>query len=246
MNEPTIEALAAVLGAAQSNLIRSRADTLEITQVGAAVLPDPFPVAVPDPGDPVVPTDGESVIETFVGTGVRSLQPTGGDRAVADWWQPAVDALVAEVTSALVPFGMAPGGLISVTASTTPLDQVITEPHLDDDQYAPEAGVGLVAIAASHDGPRLARGVLTVRRAVSGAPLGLDPEALVSWFAKGDLDRVQDTPADRVVLFPRFGQLHAGPVRATDGSTGHGVRSLLVLRCDTVVAGQARSGSGPT
>ena len=175
---------------------------------------------------------------------------------MARWWRPTVEALARRVVGVLAPLGVQLGEPMYVTASATPVDRVAAEPHLDDDQYHPDAGVGLVAIAASHRGPRLARGVLGCSRATEGGPLGLDPAELVDWFA-GDggsvTRRVQRTPAHRIVLLPRFGQLHAGPTTA-DGRMASGrIRHLLVLRAETVVPGdpapvdaQLRSGSGPT
>lgn len=257
MTGPAIEDLASVLRGTEADLVGAGTDGPAIEQIGGAVLAEPLPVPVPGPQDPVAPRGGEATIETFVVDGTGPAQCMGSDEAVADWWRPTVEILVDRVRTGLAPLEVELAGPIYVTASATTLGQVIDEPHLDDDQYHPDAGVGLVAIAASHRGPRLARGVLGCQRVMPGAPLALDPDALTSWFDNGSGDsdegdgddvggrRVQETPADRVVLFPRFGQLHAGPVITSDAGSDQAIRNLLVLRADTV-ARQPRSGSGPT
>lgn len=213
-----------------------------MAQIGATVLPEPFPVAVPGPDDPVVPRDGDAVIETFVVDGTGSVTAMGDDPMVANWWQAAVEALADRVLSTLGPLGVQIAGPIYVTVSATDVHQVIGTPHLDDDQFHPDAGIGVVAIAASHGGPRLARGAMWCRSAGAGAPLGLDQPTIETWFDGGGTEPggpVQATTADRVVLFPRFGQLHAGPPLAV-GHAGteyprheNQVRNLLVLRADT-------------
>ncbi len=242
MNDTPIESLATVLRGRQADLVRPTGRGHDLAQVGAAVLDGAFPVPIPGPADPVAPRGGEATIETFVDSqqGGRAAA-MGDDRAIADWWQPTVDDLVERVLGTLGPLGVELGSPIYVTVSATPIEQVIAEPHLDDDQFQPEAGVGLVAIAASHDGPRLARGALPSQRAMAGGPLGLDRSVLDRWFesddeAAGPAHRVQGTGADRVVMFARFGQLHAGPALAANSAddAGTGVRNLLVLRADTI------------
>jgi hypothetical protein len=116
-----------------------------------------------------------------------------------------------------------------VTASATPLTEITTTAHVDDGGIEPAQAVGLVAIAASHAGPRLARGQLACGPIRPPAPLAIDPAAIEA-FERG-AGPSQSTPADRIVLFPRFGQLHAGPI-LTDPPPG-GVRNLLVLRAGT-------------
>lgn len=253
----TVDDLAPVLRGIQADLLAScpgerpgssgqvGADPIGVRQTGAAILPEPFPVPVPNRRDPVAPRNGEPVIETFMIDGSAAPVATGGDRTVADWWQPTVDALVDRVRAAMASAGVALTGPISITASATDLDQVVAEPHLDDDQYHPEAGVGLVAIAASHRGPRVAGGMLGCRLARPGAPLGLDPSSLLTWFDGDEAAEIQLTPPDRVVLFPRFGQLHAGPVDLEHDRSAGEIRNLLVLRADTA-PGQTLAGSGPT
>ncbi len=240
-----LESVAAVLRGRQADLVRTNGNGLDVAQIGAAVLGSAFPMPIPASGDPVAPADGEATIETFVVDGSGSAEAMGSNGAIGAWWRSSVEALAGRVVEALAAHGVEIDGPIYVTASATSLDQVIAEPHLDDDQFEPEAGVGLVAIAASHDGPRLARGALAAPRAMANGPLGLDQSDLDQWFepdeeAPGASHRVQGTGADRVVLFPRFGQLHAGPPLAANSAAGAseggsgGVRNLLVLRADTV------------
>ncbi len=259
MDDVALEHLASVLRGRQRDLVGPGESGREVAQVGASVLADGFAVPIPGPDDPVAPRGGEATIETFVVDQPDGRATAmGADAAVGAWWQDAVEELVGRVVNALEPFGVELAGPIYVTTSATPVDQVIGQPHLDDDQLDPEAGVGLVAIAASHDGPRVARGTLACPRANASGPLGLDQSALDHWFdpTSATADRVQHTAADQIVLFPRFGQLHAGPALAAEpgGGSGAGIRNLLVLRADTVpsdagsdrqaVAG--RAGSGPT
>lgn len=241
-----LESLAAVLRGRQGDLVRPASRGRYVAQVGASVLSERFPVPVPVPADPVTPRGGEATIETFVADGWGgAAEAMGGSGAVAAWWQPTVDRLVARVLDALGPLGVELVGPLYVTVSATPLDQVIGQPHLDDDQLLPDGGVGLVAIAASHDGPRVARGALACPRAMANGPLGLEQSALDRWFdpATAGPERVQHTGADRIVLFPRFGQLHAGPALASDpgAAAKTGIRNLLVLRAGTVPDGSLRS-----
>ncbi|MEL6986184.1 MAG: hypothetical protein AAFO29_27395, partial [Actinomycetota bacterium] len=86
-----LEALAAVLRGRQADLIRPTGQGVDAAQVGAAVLPEPFPVPVPKTGDPVMPRGGEAVIETFMTDGTGPATPLGDDPAVADWWLPSID-----------------------------------------------------------------------------------------------------------------------------------------------------------
>ena len=209
-----------------------------VRQLGSTVLPEPFPVPAPTWDDPVAPRGGDAVIETFVAKVDGSAAGTGGDAEVIAWWGPQVEAMVRRVVTELASHGVELADPIYVTASATTLDRVTSLAHFDDDQFHPDAGPGLVAIASSHRGPRVARGALPAPTPRAGAPLGLDEATLSAAF---ELDGgpsasivVQATDADRLVLFPRFGQLHAGPTTAADGLPADQIRNLLVLRADTV------------
>ncbi len=238
---PFDEHFAATLRLSKQDLLTATGTGDTIAQTGAAYLPDPFPV--PLMSELAIGVT-EPIIETFVvDPDSGSCTPTGDDRVRIEAWLPIATTMVQQVTGALSANRVAIDGPAYLTASLTPVDQVTTVPHFDDDQYFDGHGVGVVAIAASHDGPRLARGALAAPRAMANGPLGLDQSDLDQWFepdeeAPGASHRVQGTGADRVVLFPRFGQLHAGPPLAANSaagaSDGGGVRNLLVLRADTV------------
>ncbi len=228
-----------------------------LTQPGGCCLAEPFPVPLADPGSPAHPRTDEAVHETFVvdwpiggpADGTPAAVAMGSDRALVEWWQPTVDALVERVIAEAGRWGIELDSPFYVSVSTTPLGQVIDEPHLDDDRFEPRAGVGLVAIAATHLGPRLAMGELPISPPTPGLPVerfdgdgggGDDP---VTWW---------QAPADRVVVLARFGQLHSGPAPGDLPAPPPDpdriqARTLLVLRAGTVpTADQARVGSGPT
>lgn len=225
--------IAGVLRGSQADLVArsGRADLL--AQAGGATLPDPFPLRLPGPGDAAYPHDGEPVIETFVVDRGGALEATGPDPAIGRWWRPEVEALVARVRAAVAAVGIELVEPINVTASATPLHGVVSDPHLDDDQPRPDDGVGLVAIAATHLGPRLAVDPVPCRPVRPPVPVELAPEAVERFGTPGRRPggpvTLQQAPAERIVVFPRFGQLHSGPVLPA----GTGVRNLLVLRAGT-------------
>ena len=226
---PSLPELAEVLAVDQGALLDSSAGPGLLPQTGAVVLPEAFPVPVPEPDDPVHPGSGSPVIETFVVEADGRCRPTGPVEAIGRWWQATAQALVDRVHAALAGHRVGLEYPAYLTASATALDEVTTTPHVDDGGIDPARGVGLVAIAASHAGPRLALGPLAHRPVRPPAPLAIEPDA-VEAFATG-FGPSQSTPADRIVLFPRFGQLHAGPM--LDDLPPGGVRNLLVLRAGT-------------
>jgi hypothetical protein len=234
----TAEAVARVLRGSQAELVARSGDPARLDQPGGVCLAERFPVPVPGPGDPVQPDRDDPVIETFVVEGAGRAAATGPDLAVTAWWQPAVDELVARVRAALGDIGLALDAPAYLTASATPLDRVAGEAHLDDDRYRPASGPGIVAIAASHVGPRLAVGHIGCRPLREGAPLEVD-RGEIDDFDRRPAEGLQQVPDDRIVLLARFGQLHAGPGPDPGPSDDLGVpvRTLLVLRAATVPVG---------
>lgn len=232
-----LNALAQVLRADQATFLAQSGRPDLIDQPGGAYLPGAFPVPVPHPDDPAGGrSGGEPVVETFVVTAGGLATPTGSDAHVGAWWQPTVDALVARILAGMAEVGVElefPGYL---TASATPLDQVATSPHFDDDQPRPTEGVGLVIIAASHGGPRLLVEPMASPPVHPPVPLVPDPGA-VARFDQPDARGILGTEADRIVVFPRFGQLHSGPRLDPDATSVGEVRNLLVFRAGTIPSG---------
>ncbi len=224
---PFDEHFAATLRLSKQDLLTATGTGDTIAQTGAAYLPDPFPV--PLMSELAIGVT-EPIIETFVvDPDSGSCTPTGDDRVRIEAWLPIATTMVQQVTGALSANRVAIDGPAFLTASLTPVDQVTTVPHFDDDQYFDGHGVGVVAIAASHGGPRVACEPIPHRPARSSLPLEID-DRVIDRFSAGTV-AFQQGAADRIVIFPQFGQLHAGPV--VDQSTTGPVRNLLVFRAAT-------------
>ena len=209
-----------------------------VIQTGAASLPDPFPV--PAPAGSTGPGI-EPLFETFVIEADGSCTATGTDADLIAGWLPIVGSMTDRVLDALSRHRIAVRWPAYLTASLTPIEHVNADPHFDDDLYVEDDGVGVVAIAASHAGPTIAHRPLRARRVTSTQPI--EPvDGVFERFSAGAMAR-QQVSADRIVVFPGFGQLHAGPV--IDEPTTDPVRRLLVFRAgsDPVAV---RRGSGPT
>ncbi len=205
-----------------------------VTQTGAACLADPFPVPVPVGGPDQL---CEPLIETFVIEADGSCAATGTDTELIAGWLPIVASMADRVLAIMARHRITLRWPAYLTASLLPIEQVTTTPHFDDDVYNENDGVGVVAIVASHAGPRIACEPLGTRRL---APmLAIEPaDGVVDRFAAGAMIH-QQAPADRIVVFPGFGQIHAGPV--IDDQTTDPVRRLLVFRAGTEPAGRPRS-----
>ncbi|MGH1490595.1 MAG: hypothetical protein ACRBK7_14590 [Acidimicrobiales bacterium] len=212
-----------------------------IHQFGGAYLPDAFPIA-PIAVDHAA---SEPIIETFVIDQDGSCTGTGSDQALIDAWLPAVQEMSRRVIDAMASLEVRLAGAAYLTASLTPLGEVTDTPHFDDDQYVEGDGIGLVAIAASHGGPRIATEPVPCGPVRSGLPLEVSPETF-DRFADQSM-AAAEAEADRIVVFPQFGQLHSGPSFTADtlAQWGSGqTRRLLVLRAQTVP--DVRAGSRPT
>lgn len=220
-----LDRLGLALRSTKADLV-DRFDGDRLDQPGGAVLAEPFPVRVPRPDDPVWPVERDPVLETFVVGPDGAAMATGGDSAVASWWQPQVDALVARVVQVAAAGRIRLEWPAFVTTSTTPVEVVASMPHVDDDQIVAGEGVGLVAIVASHAGPRLATAPIRCQLPRPPAPLEVLDDDLGS--------APRSFPADRVVLLARFGQLHSGPTASEIDHEIGPVRNLLVLRVGTV------------
>ncbi len=212
-------------GLTKGELLASAGQPGLVAQTGGAYLPGRFTVAGPDHDR----AETEPHIETFLVERDGTCSPTGTDRRAIEAWSPAVEAMTTTVIECMTRLGVALDEPAYLTASSSTAAAVTGTAHVDDDQYRPEDGVGFVAIVASHLGPRIAVSPIAHRPAAASLPLQLDPDAVAS-FERGGLAH-QQAAAERIVIFPQFGQLHAGPSPGTI-PTGS-VRTLLVLRAGT-------------
>ena len=167
----------------------------------------------------------ETRIESFVvDLATRAVTPIGDDHELIEAFMPAVTQFVDAIGAALDAEAIETQSGAFLTVAFTPRSEIAGEPHVDDGDFQPDAGPGLVAVAGSHHGLRVCCDDLPAI-ARPGLPLELDAEAVAD-FGAGRLAQ-QQAKAGEVVLMPQFGQLHAGPdLRAEPGPP----RSLLVLR----------------
>ncbi len=228
-------------GAYARYLTMSRAELVALTpepgtlhQTGGAHLPGPFVVEPLELSEPIT----DSLIETFVIDGDGHCSATGTDDSLNAQWMPAVSAMASKVIAELALHQVSIDWPAYLTASLTRIDQVTTTPHFDNDQFIPNAGVDVVAIAANYDGTRMATSPITSSNPRPGLPVTLD-QAESARFLDGTMATQQAAP-DRIVIFPQFGQLHGGPIldRSRKGgphpSPNFGpTRNLLVFRAST-------------
>lgn len=201
-----------------------------LRQTGAAYLVD-------GPSEPALawPTEviaDEPLIETFVVDAEGTCMPTGSDAALIDAWRPAATQLASTVLAATTAMSIPVVGPAYLTATVTPADQITGLAHFDDDVFLPTAGAGFVAIIGSLAGPRVATQPVPQAQPRPGAQLTLS-DGEIERFETGDLASQSAAP-DRIVAFPQFGQLHAGPRIARARSDE--MRHLLVFRAATAPA----------
>lgn len=168
----------------------------------------------------------ETRIETFIVSPGGLTSSTGTDIEMIDAWMPSVEALIQRIQASCAEMEIVLEGDSYLTASVTPLPEVIDVPHFDDQQFTADDGVGLVAIVADLDGSCVATEPVPHHPAQPGMPLQVD-EAVFASFAAGEIAQ-QHTDANRVVVFPQFAQLHSGPPLAETETDG--VRAMLVFR----------------
>lgn len=197
-----------------------------VRQFGAVYLDES--ISLPNP-----PADlqvNEPLIDMFVCGADGSCQATGSDETLIAYWTPVVKTMATAVYAALAEREVAVAPVAYVTASLTPGDEVVGQAHFDDDQYIPDAGVGVVAIVGSHTGPRIATGAVTVQHPRAGLPLPVD-QAVFDEFGE-ETSSYQQSDSGRIVLFSQFGQLHAGPALSETPDVTY--RQLLVFRAETM------------
>lgn len=222
---------AQLLKLSRGELITEADEPGTIPQTGGAYLPGEFPMSPLELASPIT----EAIIETFVVNSDGRCTATGSDDALNAQWMPGVTAMATSVIEQLAKYQVTIEWPAYLTASLTPLDQVTHLPHFDSDQYLPEAGVDIVAIVANHDGPRMATTPIAGNNPRPGLPIELAP-AESERFQSGAM-ATQQAAANRIVVFPQFGQLHAGPICIPSSSGGlrtdaapDAIRNLFVFR----------------
>ena len=197
-------------------------------QEGAAYID----ATVPLPSVDHLPATSNAAIETFLVDEAGRCSPTGTNQALIETFEASAQQFATSVLEALRELGVemeAPG---YVTASITPCSDINGNAHFDDEQFHPDQGVGFVAILGDVGGTRVACEPLAHEPAQAGVPIVFDPEG-AERFDTGQLQIHQAEP-ERIVIFPQFGQLHAGPPLAPLGLDGF--RRLLVFRAWTRTA----------
>ncbi len=198
-----------------------------MAQTGCAYIGGPF--EIPDLSAEFASLT-EPIIETFIVDVDQSCTATGADAALIEATAPLAEEMAARTMAALAAVGVdlvSPGYL---TASVSPIDQVTSLAHFDDDQYVPNDGVGAVAIAGCGNGPRLAIDPVPHRPLRSNLPVEVSNEVIDGFGS--DPAGVQQVAPNRIVVFPQFGQLHSGRV-IHEPIGDETVRTLLVFRLGT-------------
>lgn len=224
---PIDDRFAALLCRRKAEVVIEVSGESAISQLGAARLDGGVRPPWPEFVEPVRPD--RSVIETFVCHPDR-VEPTGSDEATAAAWTPMAAFVNTRIRSALETFGVELCGDAFLTASRTPRGMHDGVPHVDDDLFEPDHGLGVVAILATLAGPTIAGAPLPHRTPRPGERLTFDPTAVAA-FASETRPRTV-CAADELILFPQFGQLHAGP-SAGDLPRHADERQLLVFRSPT-------------
>ncbi len=222
------ERFANTLRSPKSTVVRATSDGVAIEQHGAALLAHrerpPWPTTVTESAGQ------QPIIETYV-CGAGTVTATSDNEPFVSAWLPLVDWMNSTVRNHLARVSVAVSGDAYVTASVTPTALLEGVAHMDDDIYEPDASAQMVAIMAQLAGPRIAT-----------SPIGHGPlrpfgqvtfsESTLAEFAAGTIAQCR-CEADQLVVFPQFGQLHAGP---TAKQVAHlsCTRQLLVMRAATV------------
>ncbi len=215
-------------GRTKASLIDAASDTDLAIQTGGAYLPGV--VSMPDATHMAVAR--ETRIETFIVSADGDVSPTGSDADLIELFTPTATEVARRILASCTQNDIILEGDSYLTASVTPVSEVIGDPHFDDQQFDAADGVGLVAIVADIDGSRVATEPVIHAGASTGLPLEVNDEVFEA-FAVGDIAQ-QHTAANRIVVFPQFAQLHSGPPLAstTTGDNGN-VRCMVVFRART-------------
>jgi len=224
-----------VIDATYADVLRSRkADFVDdqgvIAQHGAVTIPmTGWPGWA---GDLPASTEAvsDAVIETYVAS-AAGVTATSDNEPYVSAWMPLIEWMNQAIRNALEPLGVQLDGDAYATASCTPTASLEGMAHMDDDTFMPDDSVGIVAIVGEHTGPRVATGQLQ--------PTPFRPMSQVTWtddqlrsFERNEMAHTA-CAADQLVIFPQFGQLHAGPAAAHLAAAGPH-RQLLVYRARAV------------
>lgn len=214
-------AFASVIQSTKADFVTELESSALIAQHGAATIE-----ADDWPGWPADLASTDPVIETYV-AGRDDVTATSDNDPFVAAWRPLAEWVNTAVRSALDGVGAELEGDAFVTASLTATELLEGAAHMDDDTFVPTESVGVVAIIGELAGPRVATA------AVKRAPLR--PMSQVTFtteqlddFAADRADHCR-CDANQLVVFPQFGQLHAGPA-AHHVAHLAATRQLLVFR----------------
>jgi len=197
-----------------------------IVQVGATEIGHRFPIKQVLDVEQAQLLD-EPFIDTFVVDVVgRSVTALGSDADLNARWAPQVARFVDLVLDWLADASVDLAAQAFVTVSVTRGEEVNGEAHFDDGMFEPSAGVGAVAIVGDVAGCLVATTPLAQPTPRPNTLLTVDADQVAA-FDGGATPR-QRFPAEQVVIFPQFAQLHSGP-----GPQDGGIRHLMVMRVGT-------------
>jgi len=211
---------ARVLRSAKAEYVTTEDQVSSIEQFGAARIRGEG-----WPGWPINLGSDEPVFETYV-VGNAEVTATSDNQPFVDAWSPLVAWLNHTVRGELARYDLRIDGDAYVTASLSAAAVLEGIAHMDDDSFVPADSVQVVAIIGQHVGPRVATGRLDVPAVRPMGQVVVDDQ-IIDAFAADQIDHCQ-AAADEIVVFPQFGQLHAGP--ATEHLAAFESRQLLVLR----------------
>lgn len=203
-----------------------------VVQFGARAIPFEDAPAWPALDGP----DDDAIIETYLIDSAGQLTPLS-ESAALEAWRPRAEAMARAVIDACAARSVPIEFPAYLTGSITPVAMLEGNPHLDDDQLVPGAGLGLVAINGQHVGPRVAEHPVALERVAAPGPLPVSESAFDD-FRAADVQVARD---DEIAVLAQFGQLHAGPSSSSAAirSSGATHRQLLVLRANTTVRSAA-------
>lgn len=217
-----------VLVAHKSDFVDSSAGNGLVQQLGGASLDiSGFP------GWPAGLTATEPVIETYVAS-PSGIAATSDNQPFVDAWTPLVSWMDTQVRTELGSFDCVVAGDAYVTASLTATKELEGLAHMDDDSFVPDDPVGIVAIIGQLLGPRAPSPGVALSPQTAPQPMGqiVFDDATLAAFEGGDIEQHRCGP-DELVIFPQFGQLHAGPA-AHHVSDLSEFRQLLVYRARAI------------
>ena len=215
------EDFAAVLLRSKADFVTTTDRDARIAQHGAAA------ISSQDwPGWPGGLSSHEPIFETYVASGTE-ITATSDNEPFVSAWYPLVTWIHHTVRDRLSSLTVELDGDAFITASLTATGSLEGIAHMDDDTFVPTDSVGVVAIIGDLAGPRIATGSLEHGPLRPMSQIVFD-ESQLDEFAAGRLDHCRGE-ANQLVVFPQFGQVHAGPAAAQVAQLATH-RQLLVYR----------------